>query len=105
MSVFSITSENFKHEVLDSKEPVLLDFWADWCMPCRMLSPLIEKVAGEYPSIKVGKINVQEESGLAEQFEIMGIPALVLIKDGKRVDGSVGLQPKAQIEKMIKKYI
>ncbi|MBS6642230.1 MAG: thioredoxin [Clostridiaceae bacterium] len=105
MSVFSVTRENFNKEVLNSREPVLLDFWAGWCMPCKMLSPLIDKVASENPSIKVGKVNVEEERELAEQFQIMGIPALILMKDGRQVSGSVGLQPKSRIEKMIKEYI
>lgn len=96
-----ITSASFEAEVLKSDKPVLLDFYADWCGPCRMLSPIIEEIAGEHPEIKVGKINVDEEPDLAQAYQIMSIPALLVIKNGKIVASSVGVQPKGSILKMI----
>ena len=96
-----ITSASFEAEVLKSDKPVLLDFYADWCGPCRMLSPIIEEIAGEHPEIKVGKINVDEEPDLAQAYQIMSIPALLVIKNGKIVASSVGVQPKGTILKMI----
>ncbi len=98
MSVLKITRENFKKEVLESEMPVLLDFWASWCGPCKMVSPIIDQVAEEKKdTIKVGKINIDEEEELAEQFRIMSIPTLVVIKDGKIVESSVGVKPKKAI--------
>ena len=96
-----ITSASFEAEVLKSDKPVLLDFYADWCGPCRMLSPIIEEIAGEHAEIKVGKINVDEEPDLAQAYQIMSIPALLVIKNGKIVASSVGVQPKGTILKMI----
>lgn len=98
MSVLKITKENFKKEVLESEKPVLLDFWATWCGPCRMVSPIIDQVAEEKKdSIKVGKINIDEEEELAARFRIMSIPTLVVIKDGKIVESTVGVKPKKAI--------
>lgn len=97
MAVLHITKESFAKEVLESKEPVLLDFWASWCGPCRMLSPVLEEIGAEAAGFKVGKINVDEEPELAEQFSIMSIPTLVVIKDGKVVNQASGVRPKAQI--------
>ena len=97
----AITNDNFKTEVLSSDKPVLVDFWASWCGPCRMLSPVVDEIASEHPEIKVGKVNVDENPELAMQFGIMNIPALLFFKDGKHVDTSVGVVPKASIEKMI----
>lgn len=97
MAVLHITKESFAKEVLESKEPVLLDFWASWCGPCRMLSPIIEEIGAEAAGFKVGKVNVDEEPELAEQFGIMSIPTLVVIKNGKVVNQSSGVQPKANI--------
>ena len=97
MAVLTITKENFEEEVLKSDKPVLLDFWATWCGPCRMVGPVIEQIAAEYPEIKVGKINVDEQNELAGAFRVMSIPTLVAVKDGKVVNQTVGVQPKAQI--------
>lgn len=102
MSVKTITKSNFNNEVMQSSQPVLLDFWAGWCGPCKMLSPIVDEVADENASIKVGKVNVDEQPELASQFGIMSIPTLVLIKDGKIVQQTAGVRPKAAIERMIK---
>ncbi len=101
MSVIKISNENFSAEVLASDKPVLLDFYADWCGPCRMVGPIVEEIANERADIKVGKINVDEEGALAEKFGISSIPALIVIKDGKIVNQSVGARPKAQILAML----
>ncbi len=101
MAAITITESNFEEEVLKSDKPVLLDFWASWCGPCRMLSPVVEEIAESNTSIKVGKVNVDEEGGLAQQFKVMSIPTLLFFKDGQLVNQSVGVQPKAAIEKMI----
>ena len=103
MANLTITKDNFRAEVLDSKEPVLLDFWAAWCGPCRMLTPVIDEIAQDTPSLKVGKVNVDEQPELASQFGIMSIPTLVVMEDGKVVDHTVGVQPKANILKMLKR--
>ena len=94
-----ITNDNFKSEVLESDIPVLLDFWAEWCGPCRMLSPVVEEVAAEREGkIKVGKVNVDEEMDLAMRFGVSSIPTLILFKNGEAVKTSVGFVPKAQLE-------
>lgn len=97
MSAIRITKENFINEVVNSEKPVLLDFWASWCGPCRMVAPVIEEIADERTDIKVGKVNVDEEGELAAQFGIMSIPTLVVMKGGKITDQAVGARPKAQI--------
>ncbi len=101
MSVITITEKNFESEVLASDKPVLLDFWATWCGPCRMIAPTVEEIAEERSDIKVGKINVDDEGALAAKFGIVSIPTLVLMKDGKLAKQTVGLQPKANILAML----
>ena len=101
MSVININNNNFKHEVMDSDKPVLLDFWASWCAPCRMVVPNIEEIASERPDIKVGKINVDEQPELASEFGIMSIPTLVVMKNGKIVQQVSGARPKEAILTMI----
>ena len=96
MAVVKLTKENFD-EAIRSTKTVLLDFYADWCGPCRMVSPIIESIAEEHPEYFVGKINVDEQGELAAQFDVMSIPTLVVIKDGKVVANSAGARPKAQI--------
>ena len=97
MSVITISKENFETEVLKSDKPVLLDFWASWCGPCRMVSPVVDEIATERTDIKVGKINVDEQQELAAQFNVMSIPTLVVVKDGAEVNRTVGAQPKSSI--------
>ena len=101
MAVMVINKENFQNEVLNSDKPVLLDFYADWCGPCRMVGPIVEEIAGERSDIKVGKINVDEQSELAAQFGVMSIPMLAVIKNGEVVNLSVGARPKEQILAML----
>jgi len=102
MSEMNITRNNFEQEVLQSDKPVLIDFWASWCGPCRMLSPVISEIAEEYgDKVKVCKVNVDEEGDLAAAFNVMSIPMLVVMKDGKVTNSAVGVRPKAQIVGMI----
>ncbi len=100
MSVIKINKENFSSEVLNSNKPVLLDFYADWCGPCRMVSPVVAEIAEQRKDILVGKINVDEELELASQFQVMSIPMLVAMKDGKISNYAVGYRSKEEIEKM-----
>ena len=97
MSVMIINKSNFENEVLKSEKPVLLDFWASWCAPCRMVSPIVDEIATEHPEIKVGKINVDEEPELAAAFEVASIPSLFVLKGGKITNKLVGFAPKEQI--------
>lgn len=101
MSVLTITKNNFQEEVLNSDKPVLIDFWATWCGPCRIMGPVVDEIAKERPDVKVGKVNVDDESELASAFGIMSIPTLVVMKDGKVVNSSVGVRPKGDILRMI----
>ena len=101
MSAININKNNFRNEVLDSEKPVLLNFWASWCGPCRMVSPIVDEIAAERGDIKVGKVNVDEERELAGQFGVMSIPTLVVIKGGRVVNQMVGARPKSQILAML----
>ncbi len=97
MSVLTITKENFDTEVIKSEKTVLLDFWAAWCGPCRQLSPVVDEIAEERADIKVGKVNVDEQGELAQQFGVMSIPTLIVFKEGKVAGTSVGVRPKDAI--------
>ncbi len=101
MSVVTITKDNFQKEVLESGKPVLLDFWAAWCGPCRMVSPVVDEIAEERPDIRVGKVNVDEQPELASQFGVMSIPTLVVMNDGEVEAQSVGAAPKEDILAML----
>lgn len=101
MSAIVITKENFEAEVLKVSGTVLVDFWATWCGPCRMLSPIVDQVADEHPDVKVGKINVDEQPELAQQFDIMSIPTLLVFRNGQKVNESVGLIPKEKVESLL----
>jgi thioredoxin 1 len=101
MSILTITRDNFETEVMNSDKPVLLDFWAAWCGPCRMVSPVVDEIAGEVHTAKVGKVNVDEQPELAQAFRVMSIPTLAVVKDGKVVKTAVGVRPKADILRML----
>jgi thioredoxin 1 len=101
MSVLTITKENFQSEVMESEKPVLLDFWASWCGPCRMVSPIVDEIADETETAKVGKVNVDEQRELAAQFGVMSIPTLLVIKGGKVVNKAVGARPKKDIVSLL----
>jgi len=101
MAALKITKDNFQTEVLDAKETVLVDFWASWCGPCKMIGPIIDQIADERNDVKVCKINVDDEQELAVQFKVMSIPTLMVFKDGKVVNQSLGAKPKAAILAML----
>ena len=101
MSAININKHNFQNEVMNSDKPVLLDFWAPWCGPCRMVAPIVEEIARERIDIKVGKVNVDEQPELASRFGVMSIPTLVVMKDGKIVNQAMGARPKNAILGML----
>lgn len=103
MAVIQITKDNFQNEVVNSAKPVLLDFWATWCGPCQMVSPIVDEIAEERADIKVGKINVDEQPELAAAFHVMSIPTLIVMKNGQVVNQAVGARPKAQILALLDK--
>lgn len=106
MAEVVITKDNFQEEVMQSNIPVLLDFWAVWCGPCKMIAPVVEEIAEEYDGrVKVGKVDVDEENALAMQFGITNIPTLLIVKDGKAVESMVGYRPKASITDVLNKYL
>ena len=102
MSVLHITKNDFKAQVLESSVPVLVDFWAPWCGPCRMVGPILDEIARENPGIRVAKVNVDQEQELASAFNVMSIPALFVLKDGRITGQAVGARPKEQILEMLK---
>lgn len=101
MSAINVNKNNFNEIVINSEKPVLLDFWAPWCGPCRRVAPLVEEIAKERTDIKVVKVNVDEEKELATQFHVMSIPTMVVMKNGKIVNQSMGARPKKQILEML----
>ncbi len=101
MAVITITRENFDQEVLRSDKPVLVDFWAEWCGPCRMVSPIVDEIASENEDLKVGKVNVDEQQALAQQYGVRSIPTLVVFKEGRVYKTAVGARPKASILQML----
>ena len=102
MAVINLTRDNFEAEVTEFKGTVLVDFWASWCMPCKMLSPVVDEVAEEVTSVKVAKVNVDEQQSLAARFNVMSIPTLIVFKDGKEVRRSVGVIPKEAVKELVK---
>lgn len=102
MSAVNVNQSNFQEEVLNSEKPVLLDFWASWCGPCRMVLPIVEEIARENPDIKVCKVNVDEQQELANQFNVISIPSLFVMKNGRIVNQSVGAKSKEQILELVK---
>ena len=103
MAEIKITAENFEKEVLQAQEPVVVDFWADWCGPCRMLGPVLEEIARDYEgSLRVGKVNVDEQLALAQRFGVSSIPLLILFKNGRPVAKALGYRPKAEIQELLK---
>lgn len=101
MAVLHVTKENFETEVLQSEKPVLVDFWASWCGPCKMVAPVLEEIAGEVTNVKIAKINVDEQPELSQKFQVMSIPTLILFKEGKVVNTTVGAQPKEDLVRFI----
>ena len=102
MAVVNITNDNFQSEVIDSDKKVLVDFWASWCGPCKMIAPVVESIAEEHPEIKVAKINVDEQGDLAARYQIMSIPTILVFENGEVVNQSVGFVAKQELEQIIK---
>lgn len=102
MAVLTITAQNFEQEVLQSDQPVLVDFYADWCGPCKMMAPVIEEVAGEVSDIKVGKLNIDNEMEIAQKYGVMSIPTLIVFKNGAEVKRDLGAKPKKAVLDMLK---
>jgi len=104
--VLTLTNNNFKAEVLEASEPVLVDYWAPWCSPCRMIGPIVDELAGEYlGKIKVGKVNVDENREIAIEYGVMSIPTLIVFKDGKAVDRVVGFKSKKDLQAVLEKHV
>lgn len=101
MAVLTITNDNFETEVLKADGPVLIDFWAAWCGPCKMMGPVVDEVAEGHPEVKVGKVNIDEESALAQKYGVMSIPTLILFRDGQPEETSIGLVSKEAVEAML----
>lgn len=101
MAVISVTADNFEQEVLKTEGIVMVDFWAAWCGPCKMLSPIVDQIAEEHPEIKVCKVNIDEEPSLAIDYKVMSIPTLLIFKNGEKVNMSIGVQSKSDIEAML----
>ena len=102
MSIINLTKDSFHNEVMETEKVVVIDFWATWCGPCKMMAPVVEEVAKDYPDVKVCKVNVDEEPELSNAFKIVSIPTIVVIKNGEIIDSVVGYRPKEDIEKIIK---
>lgn len=100
-SVLNINKENFEREVMESKQPVLLDFYAPWCGPCRMVAPAMEEIANEREDIKVGKVDIEDQKELADKFGVLSVPALVVMKDGKIINRAIGARPKEDILSLV----
>ena len=106
MAEITLTSDNFKTEVLESDVPVIIDFWADWCMPCKMISPILEEMSETYAGkLKVGKINVDDQVDLASEYNIVSIPTLLVFNNGELVKQHVGAAPKPAIEELVKEFV
>mgnify|MGYP004480201637 FL=1 len=101
MAVISVTADNFEQEVLQTEGIVMVDFWAAWCGPCKMLSPIVDQIAEEHPEIKVCKVNIDEEPSLAIDYKVMSIPTLLVFKNGEKINMSIGVQSKSDIEAML----
>ena len=102
MSIINLTKDSYHNEVMETEKVVVIDFWATWCGPCKMMAPVVEEVAKDYPDVKVCKVNVDEEPDLSNAFKIVSIPTIVVIKNGEIIDSVVGYRPKEDIEKIIK---
>lgn len=102
MRIINLTKDSYHNEVMETEKVVVIDFWATWCGPCKMMAPVVEEVAKDYPDVKVCKVNVDEEPELSNAFKIVSIPTIVVIKNGEIIDSVVGYRPKEDIEKIIK---